>query len=242
MCFLGGIWLCQRPFQKRVDCHKIVNNKDICQIPQEATFYGKFVCLWWVSPSLTGQSKIGHRWLIKFKQPLCNYFSTDLHKKCIVGKVSLLSKRGYLVFENQTRNVVATAIWSDPTDRFRAWSIDARDLWTWLWSLHCYGNSKRPGMYTANDGKDASCRLAKERTFMAASQAKNDWIFCFSQRNATSFTQDHVSLAFEEVLHYTFLSLDSQWEDLSNSVSIVVLVLVFVEILLFEWEGQLWAF
>ena len=33
---------------------------------------------------------------------------------------------------------------------------------------HCiameYGNSKRLGMYTANDGKGPSCRLAKERT------------------------------------------------------------------------------
>ena len=39
-----------------------------------------------------------------------------------------------------------------------------------------------------------------------------------------------------------FLSSDAQWEDLSNSVSTVVLALVVVEILPFESEGQLGAF
>ena len=49
------------------------------------------------------------------------------------------------------------------------------------------------------DGKLGSKLSTSERTnFIAAPQTKNDWIFRFSHRNATSFTQDHVSLAFEE--------------------------------------------
>ena len=70
----------------------------------------------------------------------------------------------YLIFENQTRNDAATAVWSDLTDRFRGRSIDERDSRPRRRSLHCYGNSKRLRMYTANDGKGPSCRLAKERT------------------------------------------------------------------------------
>ena len=167
-------------------------------------------------------------------------------------------------FENQTRNDAATAIWSDPTDRFRARSIDERDSRPRLCSLHYYGNSKRlgPGMYCKsrifrmhvifvyfvraafrtkikcmrkvqsmpeNQQRSATVRKfhayersespgyenwvrtkysgftvyskwpqgsklsTSERTnSIAAPQTKNDWIFCFSSRNATSFTQDYV--------------------------------------------------
>ena len=43
-------------------------------------------------------------------------------------------------------------------------TINKRELQAQLSSLHCYGNSKRLGMNTANDGKEPSRRLVKERT------------------------------------------------------------------------------
>ena len=46
-----------------------------------------------VNPFSTGQSKIGRRRPIKFRQPLRAYFSTDLYKNDIAGMVSSLSKR-----------------------------------------------------------------------------------------------------------------------------------------------------
>ena len=96
-----------------------------------------------------------------FNKPLHDYWSLQKH---IVVNVSSLSKRTYFDFENRTRHDDVTAVWSHPTDRFRARSIDERDSRSRLRSLHCYGNSKRLGMYIENDGKDPSCRLAKERT------------------------------------------------------------------------------
>ena len=137
----------------------------------------------------TGQSKIGRRRPIKFRQPLRDYFSTDLYQKNIVGKVSSLSKCRYFDFENRTRNHDATVVWSDPTNRFRARLVDERDSRPRLRSLHCYGNSKRLGKW-----RQGSKLSTSERTnFIAAPQTKNDWIFCSSPRNPTSFTQSHVS-------------------------------------------------
>ena len=51
---------------------------------------------------------------------------------------------------------------------------------------------------------EAKLSTQERANFMAAPQAKNDLIFCFSPQNATYLTQDYVSLAFENVLRYIF--------------------------------------
>ena len=105
----------------------------------------------------------------------------------MVGKVSSLSKRGYLVFENRTRNDAPTAIWSDLTDRFRTWSIDARHSRSRLCSLHCYGNSKSLGN---TPFRRPSCQAREEkRKFSPTANS----LRCRRQRSRTWTTAQRVA-------------------------------------------------
>ena len=80
------------------------------------------------------------------------YFSTDVYKWDVVGKASSFSKRGF-------RNDAATAVRNNPSDWFHGRTINERKSWLRLHALHCYGNLKCPGLYTANGGEKLSCQV-----------------------------------------------------------------------------------
>ena len=82
-----------------------------------------------------------------------------------------------------------------------------------------------------------SLAVDSQKNFIAAPQAKNDRIFCFSPQNDTSFTQDHVSLAFEDVLRFAFHHRVRNKKTFPNGVFIVTKAPVVVEILPFEFDS-----
>ena len=57
---------------------------------------------------------------------MINYQQISTNRLPLEWSVHFLIRR-YFVFKNRTRNGASTAVWSDPTDRFRAWSIDERE-------------------------------------------------------------------------------------------------------------------
>ena len=67
-------------------------------------------------------------------------------------------------------------VWSDPTDRFRARSIDERDLRPRLRSLHYYGNLKRSKNVYSKWRQGSKLSTGERTNFIAAPQTKNDWI------------------------------------------------------------------
>ena len=111
------------------------------------------------NPLRTARSKIDRRRSIKFRQLLCYYFSKELYKKDVIEKVSSWCKH-----EKWCRYSRGRLKWPNASiyAGFRGRAIDKRGSRLRRRSLHCYGSSKRRGMYIANDGKKTSCRLAKE--------------------------------------------------------------------------------
>ena len=96
-----------------------------------------------INPLSTGQSKIGRR------QPISlDYHCVNISQRIFINKVSLERFFRYLNADTLFLKIgqemtPLQAVWSDPTDRFRARLIDELDLRPRLRSLHYYGNLKR---------------------------------------------------------------------------------------------------
>ena len=93
-------------------------------------------------------------------------------------------------------------------------------------------------MYTANDGKDPSCRLAKEQSSELLHR-RRAIAFSVSLLGTRLPSLRAIYYRRQKRFYVKRLPSDGQGEDLSNGVSIVVIALVVVEILFFECEGQL---
>ena len=116
------------------------------------------------NPLSTGQSKIGRRRPISL-----DYHCVNISQRNFINKTSLERSFHYLNADTLFLKIGQEMTPLQPFEvtqliDIRARSIDERDLRPRLRSLHYYGSLKRLEMYTANDGKDPSCRLAKERT------------------------------------------------------------------------------
>ena len=103
----GQLWFCQE--DSIINFHLIFSSLKLENsfIFQNFSIKTRAILL---NPLQTAKSKIDRRRSIKFRQPRCYCFSTDLHKLGVVGNVSSCSKRTYLCCDNRTRNDAATAV------------------------------------------------------------------------------------------------------------------------------------